>query len=198
MAAMPFPRLVWAPALCALALLAGCVTAPIGPTVAVMPGPNKTPEQYSADAGACQQQAQAAIAGPTSNAQGGAATAAAGSAMLGAAVGALFGAATGNAGAGAAWGAGTGLLVGGASSAGAGAASSHNLQRQYDAIYGQCMARLGNAYPGHVARRSYRSGPPPPRSAPPVPQGRFAVPPDAMTPPPGTPPPQGYGSPPPG
>lgn len=192
MAATALPRLAWVPTACTLALLAGCVTAPLGPTVAVLPGPGKSPEQFSADAGTCQQQAQTAIAGPTQNAQGGAATATAGSAMLGAAVGALFGAATGNAGAGAAWGAGTGLLVGGTSTAGAGAASSHNLQRQYDAIYAQCMARLGNAYPGQVARRSYRSSPPP-QSAPPVPQGQFAVPPDAVAPPPGTPPPQGYG-----
>ena len=186
------------PALCVLASLAGCVTAPLGPTVAVMPGPGKSPEQYSADAAGCQQQAGAALAGPTQNAQGGAAAATAGGALLGAAVGALFGAATGNAGAGAAWGAGTGLMFGGASAATAGAASSYSLQRQYDAIYLQCMARQGNAAPTQVTRRAYRARPPAAAPAPTAPQGWFAVPPGAVAPPPGTPPPQGYGAPAPG
>jgi hypothetical protein len=192
----------WVPIACALALLAGCVTAPLGPTVAVMPGPGKTSEQYSADAANCQQTSQAAIAGPTQNAQGGAAVTTAGGAALGAAVGALFGAATGNVGAGAAWGAGTGLMIGGASAGGAGAASSYSLQNQYNAIYVQCMAQLGNAQPSHVVRRTYR--PPaapaatPAPAAPAAPSGQFAVPPNALTPPPGTAPPQGYGPPSPG
>lgn len=191
----------WSALACALALLAGCVTAPLGPTVAVMPGSGKSGEQYSADASSCQQTAQVAIAGPTQNAQGGAAATTAGSAMLGATVGALFGAATGNVGAGAAWGAGTGLMIGGASAGGAGAASSYGLQSQYNAIYVQCMARLGNAQPSRVVRRTYRP-PAAPAAAPaapaPAPPGQFAVPPNALTPPPGTAPPQGYGVPDPG
>ena len=65
-------------ALSATLLLAGCVTAPLGPTVAVMPGPGKSPEQYNADASSCQQTAQTALSGPTQNAQGNAATTAAG------------------------------------------------------------------------------------------------------------------------
>lgn len=180
-------RLAWAPTLFGLAMLAGCVTAPLGPTVAVMPGPGKAPEQYNADMASCQQTAQSALSGPTQNAQAGAATTVAGGAVLGAAVGALFGAATGNAGAGAAWGAGTGLMIGGASAGGPGAASSYNLQRQYDAIYVQCMASLGNAPPARVVRRAAPRVPP----APPAPSGQFGPPPDALTPPAGTPPPQG-------
>ena len=191
--------LVRVPLAGALALLAGCVTAPLGPTVAVMPGPGKTSAQYSADASNCQQMAQAAIAGPTQNAQGGAAVTTAGGAALGAGVGALFGAATGNVGAGAAWGAGTGLMIGGASAGGAGAASSYSLQNQYNAIYVQCMGQLGNAQPSRVVRRTYKplarvAAPPPPAA----PAGQFAVPPNALTPPPGTAPPQGYGAPGPG
>ena len=190
-------RATRAPMGCALALLlAGCVTAPLGPTVAVMPGPGKSPEQYNADASSCQQTAQTALSGPTQNAQGNAATTAAGGAALGAVVGALFGAATGNAGAGAAWGAGTGLMLGGASAGGAGAASSYNLQRQFDAIYLQCMARLGNGQPARVVRRTTR--PPAAVPAQPVPQGSFAVPPNALTPPPDTPPPRGLAAPNPG
>jgi hypothetical protein len=194
--------LAWTPLVCGMALLAGCVTAPLGPTVAVMPGLGKTSAQYSADAGSCQQTAQAAIAGPTQNAQGGAAVTTAGGAVLGAAVGALFGAATGNVGAGAAWGAGTGLMIGGASAGGAGAASSYSLQNQYNAIYVQCMGQLGNAQPSRVVRRTYNNkAPAAPVAAPPAPAapaGQFAVPPNALTPPPGTAPPQGYGSPAPG
>lgn len=190
------PRvLAWTPLACGMALLAGCVTAPLGPTVAVMPGPGKTSAQYSADVWTCQQTAQAAIAGPTQNAQGGAAVTTAGGAALGAAVGALFGAATGNVGAGAAWGAGTGLMIGGASAGGAGAVSSYSLQNQYNAIYVQCMGQLGNAQPSRVVRRTYNKAP---VAAPPAPAGQFAVPPNALTPPPGTPPPQGYGAPGPG
>ena len=189
----------WAPVAGGLALLAGCVAVPLGPTVAVVPGPGKSPQQYSADAGNCQQSAQAAISGPAQNAQGNAATTTAGGAILGAAVGALFGAATGNAGAGAAWGAGTGAMIGGASAGGAGAASSYSLQNQYNAIYVQCMGQLGNAQPSRVVRRTYKptapvAAPPPPAA----PAGQFAVPPNALTPPPGTAPPQGYGAPGPG
>lgn len=179
-------------ACCSLALLAGCVAVPQGPTVAVVPGPGKSPEQYNADASSCQQSASAAIAGPTQNAQGNAAATTAGSTVLGAAVGALFGAATGNVGAGAAWGAGTGMMIGGASAGNAGAASSYGLQRQYDAIYVQCMANLGNAVPGRVAHRYPPAAPRVSQPAPPAPSGRFDVPPNALTPPPGTPPPQGY------
>jgi hypothetical protein len=200
MMSMPRPHVSAAVALaCSLGLLAGCVTAPLGPTVAVMPGPNKSQEQYGADASACQQMAATAIAGPTQNAQGNAAATAAGGAALGAAVGALFGAATGNAGAGAAWGAGTGLMIGGASAGGAGAASSYSLQNQYNAIYVQCMGQRGNAQPAQMVRRGYRPMTPPAAAPmPPAPAGQFAVPPNALTPPPGTPPPQGYGLPNPG
>ncbi len=168
---------------CSLTLLAACVSVPQGPTVAVMPGTGKTVEQFSTDGGACQQYAHSAISGPTQNAQGSAATSAVGGAALGAAVGALLGAATGQAGAGAAWGAGTGLFLGGAAAGNAGMASSYNLQRQYDAIYLQCMASRGNQVPGRVVRRAAPPNVPP--------SGRFAVPPNALTPPPGTPPPQG-------
>ena len=72
-----------------------------------------------------------------------------------------------------------------------GRARRRGLQRQYDAIYVQCMANLGNAVPGRVAHRY------PPRhlgvaAGSAAPSGRFDVPPNALTPPPGTPPPQGY------
>ena len=52
-----------------LLALAGCVSVPQGPTVAVMPGAGKSLEQFRADAGICQQFAQSAIAGPSQAAQ---------------------------------------------------------------------------------------------------------------------------------
>jgi hypothetical protein len=176
-------------ALAGLLALAGCVTAPQGPTVPVMPGTGKSLDQFQGDAFACQQFAQASIGGASQAAQDNAAANVAGGAAVGAVVGALFGAATGNAGAGAAWGAGTGMMFGGAAAGNYGAASSYSLQRQYDIAYMQCMYTRGNQVPGQVARHAA-----PPVSMPPP--ARYGVPPDALTPPPDTPPPQAY--PPPG
>jgi len=173
--------------------LAGCVTVPQGPTVAVMPGAGKTLDQFRADGGACQQFAQASIAGPSQAAQDQAGANAAGGAFIGAAVGALLGAATGQAGAGAAWGAGTGLLFGGAAAGNAGAVSSYTLQRQFDIAYMQCMYTRGNQVPGHVARRSGPADGYSPQTYAPPP-ARYGVPPNAAVPPPDTPAPQGLGS----
>ncbi len=177
-----------------LVALAGCVSVPQGPTVAVMPGAGKSLDQFHADAGVCQQYAQSTVAGPSQAAQDNVAANAAGGAAVGAVVGAMLGAATGQAGAGAAWGAGTGLLFGGAAAGNAGAASSYTLQRQYDIAYMQCMYTRGNQVPGRVVRRSAPGETYSPSSyaAPPA---RYGVPPNAVAPPPDTPPPQGYAPP---
>lgn len=179
-----------AAALGSMLALAGCVSVPQGPTVAVMPGPAKSLEQFRVDAGVCQQFAQSSISGPSQAAQDYAATNAAGGAAVGAVVGAMLGAATGQAGAGAAWGAGTGLMFGGAAAGNAGAVSSYTLQRQYDIAYMQCMYTRGNQVPGRVVRRSTRGENLPPTSLAPPP-ARYRVPPNALAAPPGTPPPQG-------
>ena len=181
-------------ALTSLVALAGCVSVPQGPTVAVMPGAGKSLDQFRADAGLCQQYAQSTVAGPSQAAQDYAAANAAGGAAVGAVVGGLLGAATGQAGAGAAWGAGTGLVFGGAAAGNAGTVSSYTLQRQYDIAYMQCMYTRGNQVPGQVARRTA-----PAESYPPwgyaAPSARYGVPPNAVAPPPDTPPPQGYAAP---
>lgn len=177
-------------ALTGLLALAGCVSVPSGPTVAVMPGQGKSLDQFRGDASVCQQYAYAAIAGPTQAAQDYAGANAVGGAALGAAVGALLGAATGQAGTGAAWGAGTGLLVGGAGAGNVGAASSYTLQRQFDIAYMQCMYSHGNQIPARVVHR----GSPPVSVAPSTyapPPARYNVPPNAATPPPDTPAPAG-------
>lgn len=177
--------------LASLLALAGCVSIPQGPTVAVMPGAGKSLDQFSADAGVCQQFAQSAIAGSGQAAQDYAAANAAGGAAVGAVVGAMLGAVSGQAGAGAAWGAGTGLMFGSAAAGNAGATSSYALQRQYDIAYMQCMFTRGNQVPGQTVRRS-NGYPPSGYAAPPA---RYGVPPGAVTPPPDTPPPQGYAAP---
>jgi len=181
-------------ALTSLVALAGCVSVPQGPTVAVMPGAGKSLDQFSADAAMCQQFAQSAIAGPSQAAQDYTAANTAGSAAVGAAVGALIGSATGQAGAGAAWGAGTGLLFGGAAAGNAGAVSSYTLQRQFDIAYMQCMYTRGNQVPGRMVQRSAPRGSYPPSGYAPPP-ARYGVPPNAVAPPPDTPPPPGYATP---
>jgi len=132
-----------------LLMLAGCVTPPVGPNVAVLPAPEKPQEVFVVDDAACREYAaqqigltqphimakhelRSAVLGPL---LGGAA---------GAALGAAFGAAAGNAGLGAATGAGAGLVLGAA--AGSGAAGG--LQGRYDWAYQQCMAAKGNQVPG--------------------------------------------------
>jgi len=108
-----------------LLMLTGCVTLPVGPSVAVLPAPEKPQEVFVADEAACREDAarqtgliqphimeqhelRSAVLGPL---LGGAA---------GAALGAAFGAAAGNAGLGAATGAGAGLVLGTAGGAVAG------------------------------------------------------------------------------
>src|SRR6185295_4465156 len=101
-----------AAALAAALALAGCVTVPTGPAVPVMPGYQKSTDQFRADDNDCRNYAYASIGGPNAGrpANDAAANNAVVGAAIGAGVGALIGAATHNAGNGAAWGAGTGLL----------------------------------------------------------------------------------------
>ena len=145
----------------AVALLAGCVTVPSGPAVMVMPGPQKSFDQFRADEGDCRNYAQAVLGGP--NAGQGANDAAAANAVAGAALGAVAGAilgsVTGHAGNGAAIGAGTGLLFGSAAGSNTAGYSSFALQRQYDGAYMQCMYARGNQMPGHVAYRGAAPAP---------------------------------------
>lgn len=177
--------------------LSGCVTVPVGPAIAVMPGTSKSTDQFLADDANCRGYAQTAIGGAAQAATDNAAAAAAAGTVMGAITGALIGAAVGDAGAGAAIGAGTGLLWGGAASAPG--YTSYDLQRRYDAFYLQCMQARGNQFPGRV---TYRSAPayPPPNTPAPLGLGAGAPvnPPPAAAqpgnyPPPGTPAPVGLG-----
>ena len=100
--------------LAAVIVLGGCVTVPTGPTVMVLPGPQKSLDQFNGDGLTCQQYAQNVVAPAGVAAANNAAANAAVGTALGAAAGAIIGSATGQAGAGAAIGAGTGLLFSGA------------------------------------------------------------------------------------
>lgn len=90
---------------------------------------------------------------------------------LGAAAGAIIGSASGDAGPGAAIGAGLGLLFGSAAGSSYASSSSYQLQREYDAVYLQCMYAQGHRVPAaFVQQRTvqrYYAPSYPPRDYPP-------------------------------
>jgi hypothetical protein len=161
-------RFVIFPAVLALGMLGACATYPTGPSVMVMPGKNKTLEQFQYDDTICRQFAlnQTGGANPTQNSTNSAVQSAAVGTLIGAAAGALLG---GNH-QGAAVGAGAGLLVGSAAGVGSADTSARSIQRRIDQAYVQCMYTKGNRVPvsGQSARPApapepyYYSPPPPP------------------------------------
>jgi len=138
----------------------------------VLPGAQKTFEQFRADDALCQFYARQGVGGqtPTQTAMdSGTASAVAGTAI----------------------GAGSGLLLGGAAGTGTYESSAYALQNRYDITYVQCMYAKGNQVPVPAAYRDafsrYQPPPPLPNSgAPPPPAPPGAKPP---LPPPGTQPP---------
>jgi len=188
--------------LSALVLLGGCVTVPVGPAVRVMPGAQKSLEQFQADDGACRQYAYAAIGGPDAAqaAENAAAANAVAGTLIGAATGAILGSVSNQGGQGAAIGAGTGFLFGSAAGANSAGYSSYAMQHSYDTAYMQCMYARGNQVPGYMAYRNpapsrlpVYSYPPPNTPAPAAPAENYPPPnysPPAY-PPPNTPPPRG-------
>jgi len=133
--------------LCALAAstLAACASAPIGPSVLVLPSSKSTFEGFQRDDDECRGfAAQRSGAHGATNA--GAREAAVGTAV-GAAAGAAIGAATGDAAAGAAIGAGSGLLWGTAYGVESAAYAADSWQRSYDNAYVQCMYVKGHQVP---------------------------------------------------
>ena len=139
--------------LAAVLVLGGCVTVPTAPTVMVLPGPQKTFEQFQNDGASCQQYAENVVAPQGVAAANNAAANAAVGTALGAAAGAIIGSATGQAGQGAAIGAGTGLLFSAPGTSNMAYASSWQMQRGYDMAYVQCMYARGNQLPGQATRR---------------------------------------------
>jgi uncharacterized protein YcfJ len=129
-----------------LAALSGCVQPPLGPTVAVMPAPNKPFEVFQGDMAACRQYADGQVAGGAQQAN----NQQVGGAVLGTVLGAALGAAVGG-GRGAAIGAGAGAVYGTAAGSGYGAQAQYSLQQQYNIAYAQCMYGHGDQVQGYLA-----------------------------------------------
>jgi uncharacterized protein YcfJ len=128
-------------------LLTACATSPMGPTVQVMPSPNKPFQVFQQDQEMCKQYAQSQVAGQADAAN----QKAFGTAALGTLLGAGLGAAVGNhqgAGQLGAVGAIAGTSVGANSSARA----QQSIQGQYNNSYTQCMYSRGNQVQGAVQR----------------------------------------------
>jgi hypothetical protein len=161
-------------------VLAGCATVPAGPSVMVLPPPQKPFETFQEDDACCREWAlQQVGVDPGEAAEEALISGAAIGTLIGAGAGAAIGAASGNAGAGAAIGAGTGLLAGTALASGPAYAAGWELQRRYDIAYQQCMYAKGNQIPGH--RRSTRRVQPIP---PPPPPPGYRQQPTVLPPPP--------------
>jgi outer membrane lipoprotein SlyB len=163
--------------LVALTALSGCAAPPLGPTVAVMPGPNKPFDVFQTDQAVCRQFSEQQVGGVEAANQTGT-----NQALIGAGIGTLLGAGLGAAiggGRGAAIGAGAGALGGTAVGASNAQSSEMSIQRRYDIAYQQCMYSRGNQVPGYA----------PADAVPPPPPG-YAPPPPGYAPPP--PPPPGY------
>ena len=144
-------------------LLGGCVSQPMGPSVAVMPAPNKPFEVFAQDQGVCTQYASQQVGGGAQVAN----NEAFGTAVITTILGAGLGAAIGG-GPGAAIGAASGAVAGTAVGTGPAWADQYGLQQRYDIAYSQCMYAKGNQVPGYYDARPGASFPPPP---PPPPAG---------------------------
>ena len=123
--------------------LAACSSAPVGPKIIVMPGQDKTFDQFQMDDAVCRDFATQQSGGSP---QGAAVSAEAKTAAVGAVAGAAIGAAVGNRNTAAA-GAGVGALAGIGAGVAAASGSAKETQRAYDIAYAQCMAAKGNKVP---------------------------------------------------
>jgi hypothetical protein len=145
-------------------VLGGCATHPLGPSVMVMPAPNKPFEVFAQDQALCRSFADQQV-------NGGAATAnnqAIGSAVVGTALGAGLGAAIGGGG-GAAIGAASGAVLGTGVGANSSSYANFDIQQRYDIAYVQCMYARGNQVPGYYQPAPAYYAPPPPPNEPPPP-----------------------------
>jgi uncharacterized protein YcfJ len=153
--------------------LSACAQPPMGPTVAVMPGPNKPFEVFQEDQTICKNFADQQVAGGAERANNNAV----GGAIIGTVLGAGLGAAIGG-GRGAAIGAASGAVVGTGYGMSSSSYANMPLQQRYDVAYSQCMYSRGNQVPGYYYQQTQSPPPPPRHMAPPPPP-----------PPPGNPPP---------
>jgi hypothetical protein len=138
--------------------LAGCVDVPIGPSIAVMPAPNKPFDIFVQDDQLCRGWAAHSIGLPGHNA---AAERVLATTLTGAVIGAIIGGPR-NIDAGAA----TGSVIGAAVGSNQTFAMAADAQRRFDIAYQQCMYSRGNFVPsyGYPVNR-YLPPPPPPAPA---------------------------------
>lgn len=137
------PAALMATIITSLLLLAGCAEMPTGPTIAVMPAPNKPFDVFMQDDELCRSWAAHSIGQPGHDA---AAERMLSSTVAGAAIGAIAGAMSGghrNVEAGAAM----GTVIGAAAGANQSNATAWSAQRRYDIAYQQCMYSKGNFVP---------------------------------------------------
>jgi len=140
--------------------LGACSTLPSGPSVAVMPAPNKPFEVFQSDDLVCRNYALGQVGGNAGQLQQQQAVE---SAVVGTAVGAAAGAMIGHGeGEAVGVGAGTGLLVGTLAGMDRSGSAGYTLQERYNVAYMQCMYAKGNQVPGFPLIQ-YAPPPPPPR-----------------------------------
>ncbi len=125
-------------------LLAGCATAPTGPSVLVLPGTGKSFDQFNRDEVYCRDYAMRGLDGQSPRKVSTDSTVA--TAAAGTVIGAVAGAALGGQD-GAAVGAGTGLLFGSMAGSESGRYERSTSQTRYDNSYIQCMYGLGHRVP---------------------------------------------------
>jgi uncharacterized protein YcfJ len=189
---MKQPRIPMILAAGAALALGGCAVAPTAPSVMVLPGTQKSVEQFRGDSAACQEQARALLANEAQAANNQAVTNAAVGTVIGAAAGALLGQGSYNPSAVAGWGAGTGLLIGGMAASGNSQSASYSMQQRFDIAYVQCMYQHGHKVPGQFSyKRPAMTSPPPAYPPPNYPPPNYPSPnsPPASYPPPDYPPP---------
>jgi hypothetical protein len=182
--------------------LAGCATAPSGPTREAFPGRDKSFEQFQIDDAQCREYANVQTGGKSAADR--ANESAVGSAVVGTALGAAAGALIGGNHTGAGVGAGVGLIAGSAVGSGNAAGAYQSTQRRYDGAYYQCMYAKGNKVPMYgryvqnaAPRQNYNNPPPPPPPPPPPASSPTIVttppanlPPESIPPPNAPPPPR--------
>lgn len=155
---------------CALitTLLVGCVSAPTGPTAAVMPTPGKPFDVFQREDASCRNYAQNSTGINSDDANNNNAVR---NATIGAALGAVVGGLIEGNSRGIAKGAAIGLVGGSIAGAENGAMAGNEIQRRYNIAYQQCMYAAGNQTLGYRTT-PYEASPPsaahpilPPKSA---------------------------------
>ena len=154
--------------------LSACATAPMGPTVQVLPPQGKPFEQFQGEDYSCRQYAYGQVQGQAEEANNMGVLEGVGGTVLGAGLGAAVGG-----GRGAAIGAASGAVVGSAIGANTSAAHQGGIQAQYNNAYAACMTSKGNSVARPPAPRTYVVQPPPTvvYQAPPPPTVIYTAPP---------------------